>query len=69
MLTKDRERKLIEAEFQMVERGYGAREDQFELKRMAMVFSLEKKEFVKWSEVLNDLTKGRRSSLWPAFFL
>ncbi|WP_348702257.1 hypothetical protein [Turicimonas muris] len=52
MLTKDREKKLIEAEFQMVERGYGSSEDRLELKRMAAVFSVEKREFVKWSEVV-----------------
>lgn len=46
------EKKLREAELQMVERGYGSFEDRQELKRMAVVFSVEKREFVKWSEVL-----------------
>ncbi len=46
------EKKLREAELQIVERGYSASEDRLELKRMAVVFSVDKREFVKWSEVL-----------------
>ena len=42
------EGKLNEAEKQIKERGYGSSEDRFELKRMAVVFSTEKREFVKW---------------------
>ena len=46
------EKKLREAEIQMKERSYGLSEAHLEIKRMALVFSLKDREFVKWAEIL-----------------
>ena len=46
------EKKLREAEIQMKERSYGLSETHLEIKRMALVFSLKDREFVKWAEIL-----------------
>ena len=46
------EKKLREAEMQMKERSYGLSEAHLEIKRMALVFSLKDREFVKWTEIL-----------------
>ena len=45
------EKKLQEAIAQIVERDYGNPTESQELKRVAMVFSLEARRFVKWEEV------------------
>ena len=43
--------KLQEAINQIVERDYGNPSEHQELRRVAMVFSLEERKFVKWSEI------------------
>lgn len=45
------EAKLQEAINQIVKRDYGNPTESQELKRVAMVFSLESRKFVRWAEV------------------
>lgn len=45
------EEKLQEAVDQVIKRGYGNPTEHQQLKRVAMVFSLEKRQFVKWADV------------------